>query len=185
MMDSLTISSVLNAARFLVAYALLAVVFFAGIISVPLFSHITLSISFLMMAVYYWSISRPTLIPSWMVFVLGLLTDTLTMIPLGVNALMLLIIQRLVVRQRRYLMAQPFILLWLGFVVVNALSWLALWAGYQLLAHISLELNSVLFSFLISAFTFPFMYIILHQTHRILEDPPAKNSGKLKRVKKR
>jgi rod shape-determining protein MreD len=80
-----------------------------------------------LMAVYYWSIYRPDLLPPAAVFVLGVLQDMLTGGPVGLLALVLLLVQALAVSQRRILLGQAFSVEWAGLLLVvagaGAVSW--------------------------------------------------------------
>ena len=80
-----------------------------------------------LMAVYYWSIYRPDLLPPAVVCVLGVLQDMLTGGPVGLLALVLLLVQALAVSQRRILLGQAFSVEWAGLLLVvagaGAVSW--------------------------------------------------------------
>lgn len=81
-----------------------------------------------LMAVYYWSIYRPELMPAPVVFVIGLVQDALTGAPMGAGALVLVLVQGVCVSQRRILVGSSFGVGWLGFAMVAAgaagLGWL-------------------------------------------------------------
>jgi rod shape-determining protein MreD len=77
------------------------------------------------------------------VFVVGLLDDVLSGSPLGINALVLLLVHWAIVAQHKAFRGQPFVIVWFGFALVafgaaplEAL--LALVAGYGLLDPLSL-----------------------------------------------
>ncbi len=120
-----------------------------------------------LMAVYYWAIFRPTLVPPFLCFIAGLLMDILSGMPLGVNALVLVAVQWVVRSQRRFLMAQPYKVLWAVFglvaVLASALTWLLFgitknWTPLPPLA------GTVAASFLL----FPLVSWILIFVHRML-----------------
>lgn len=81
-----------------------------------------------MASVYFWTLYRPGLMPPPAVFGLGLLSDLLTAAPLGVNTLILLLLHASVLSQRRVLVKQSFLLVWIGFALmagaVLGLGWL-------------------------------------------------------------
>ncbi|HUT48330.1 MAG TPA: rod shape-determining protein MreD [Alphaproteobacteria bacterium] len=87
------------------------------------------------MAIYYWSLHRPELLPFWTVFLIGLVIDTLTGGTLGFNALMLLLVSAFMRPQRRYLAERGFAIHWVIFVIVVAafefLRWLLMAAIAQ------------------------------------------------------
>lgn len=82
-----------------------------------------------LIAVYYWTIFRPDLMPAPAVFAVGLFQDVLSGTPLGVNALVLLLVFAVVFGQRRFFLGKSFLVMWWGFalVVVGALAtgWMA------------------------------------------------------------
>ncbi len=100
---------------------------------VPFFAVVT---PFLfLMAVYYWSIYRPDLLPPAAVFAIGILQDILTGGPVGMLALVLLLVQALAVSQRTVLLGQVFSVEWAGFLLVALGAGLASWllaSGYNL-----------------------------------------------------
>ena len=72
-----------------------------------------------LMAVYYWSIFAPLLLPPPAVFLIGLVQDLLGGGPIGMNAVILLAVYGLVVNQRRVFMARAFHIAWIGFMLVS------------------------------------------------------------------
>lgn len=70
------------------------------------------------MAVFYWSLSRPDLLSALAVVVVGLLQDVLTGGPLGMGALILLLVRAATISQRRFLVDKPFLVGWTGFAVI-------------------------------------------------------------------
>ena len=111
---------------------LAAVLLVALPVGVPFFAVVTPFLP--LMAVYYWSIYRPDLLPPAAVFAIGVLQDILTGSPVGLVALVLLLVQALAVSQRRILLGQAFLVEWSGFLLVAAgaalVSWL-LASGYN------------------------------------------------------
>lgn len=81
-----------------------------------------------LIAVYYWSMTRPDLMPIWAVFLVGILRDSILGGPLGVSALVLMTAHLMGATQRRALAGKPFLVGWTGFVVIalmaGGLSWL-------------------------------------------------------------
>lgn len=81
-----------------------------------------------LIAVYFWSIYQPHRLPFWVTFLIGVLQDLLLGMPVGQAALGLLLIQGLVVSQRRFFIAKPFRVVWWGFAIVAPLSAALSWA---------------------------------------------------------
>lgn len=122
---------------------------------------------FLLMAVYYWSIYRPTVMPFLYTFVLGLVMDLLTSVPPGLNALSLVLLQMIVQKSRLFLMGQPYIMVWLGFVIVCFVNALFIWlvmCGFTVFTPVWPSLIAAL----LSIFIFPLVSLALHSVHKIL-----------------
>ena len=88
-----------------------------------------------LMAIYYWAMYRPDLMPVLAVFFVGLLEDVLTGAPLGFNAFLFLATHGIVRSQRRFILGHGFFVIWAVFVVIVAgvggLSWLVATILYQ------------------------------------------------------
>ena len=69
-------------------------------------------------AVYYWSIYRPDLLPAPAVFAVGLLQDLLTGLPIGLSAMTFLAVHAVCVSQRRFFVGKSFGVGWWGFAVI-------------------------------------------------------------------
>lgn len=124
---------------------------------------------FLLMAVYYWAVFRPSLIPPAFAFVWGFLLDLLSGLPVvGLNAIILLIIQWVVRDQRVYLMGQPFPMLWAGFAVTAGVYALLLWGAVALFTLQWPAYMPTLISALLTITLFPIIGLLLVLTHRLL-----------------
>lgn len=123
-----------------------------------------------MMAVYYWAIYRPTLVPPWLCFAVGLTMDMLSGMPPGVNAFILVALQWVVRDQRRFLMGQPFITTWAVFGLIMAAVAFAEWVLFGL-ARGWTPAMPVVAAVLLSLFLFPLVSLLLVFTHRLLPVP--------------
>ena len=79
-------------------------------------------------AVYYWCIFKPNLVPVSAIFMLGLLQDILSGGPLGMTALLLVLVRLFVIRQGRRFLEREFLFNWLVFFIVALVFGLATWA---------------------------------------------------------
>ena len=82
---------------------------------------------FPLMSIYLWAIHQPELMPSYAVFLVGFLQDTLIGTPIGLHILTYLIVYGTVVWQRRFLAGKPFAVIWVGFSLVAAGATAANW----------------------------------------------------------
>lgn len=125
----------------------------------------------LLIAIYYWSVFRPTLVPFWFVFVLGVIMDFIGGLPIGLHALTYLALTWIVRDQRRFLLAQPFAVIWLVFVFVAFAALHAQWALFGATQWQWGALQPVWWSIGLSIAFFPVIYFILYLVHRILPTP--------------
>lgn len=85
-------------------------------------------------AIYFWSVYRPGLMPYLAVFALGILFDLLSGGPLGLYAIVFMLVRMTTVSQRRFLVGKPFMMIWWGYMMVAAGAAFVAW----LLASIAL-----------------------------------------------
>jgi rod shape-determining protein MreD len=128
-----------------------------GLVVVP---HLTL------MSVFYWTVYRPDLMPPTVILIIGLLQDLLTGGWLGLTPLLLLGTYWAILPQRRAFLGKPFILTWLGFLVVLSVATLITWLVVSLLSQRLLPPAQSLAQFVTSLLTFPLMVWFFVRTHR-------------------
>ena len=163
--------------RLFIVYALLCFLFLLNLTAIPVPYAGLIKPNLVLMAVYYWAIFRPTLIPTWLCFIVGLLLDILSGMPPGLQAFILVIAQSLVRDQRKFLMAQPYISLWAIFGVVAAMSAGVQWMLFGLANDMQWPaLMPVATSVLVTTCLFPVVTTALIATHRMLS-PGAHNSN--------
>ena len=90
--------------------------------------------AYAMACVFFWSLYRPTALPAPIVALTGILLDLLGLSPLGLWAVLLLLLQGSTLAARRRLAPQAFLVTWLSFFGLSALfsglSWaFAVFAG--------------------------------------------------------
>src|SRR5262249_6990280 len=95
-------------ARQLWPFLLTFLLLLASAVPLPVPAYAAVAPSFLAMAVYFWTLHRPNLMPSSAVFVLGLLQDLISGAPVGASAIVLLALRFAVLSQRRVLAGGSF-----------------------------------------------------------------------------
>ncbi len=161
-----------HAARLLVPQILLIVLLLLNMASLPLPYADSIKTHFVLMAIYYWAIYRPTLIPPSLCFLIGLLMDVMGGFALGLNAMVLVIVQWLVRDQRKFLMGQPYIVIWAVFGLVALCSTLLQWALNGLSNGMQWpEPMPVIAGTMVSLFLFPLVTLVLVMAHRMLPTP--------------
>lgn len=95
-------------------------------------------------SVFFWTLYRPKLMAPPAVFCLGLVADLLSAAPLGVNTLLLLLLHAAVLTQRRVLVRQSFLIVWIAFVVLASALLSLGWVLRALLAFTLLPMTPAL-----------------------------------------
>ncbi len=114
------------ARRMLPVAVTLLLALFAGVpFHIPGFGEMAPAV--VLISIYYWTIFRPDLLPTPAVFAIGLVQDVLTGTPLGVNALVLLLVFAVVLGQRRFFLGKSFLVMWWGFLLIVAGAMAGLW----------------------------------------------------------
>ncbi len=127
---------------------------------------------FLLIGVFYWSIVRPDLLPPTAAFLLGLLQDLLTGMPLGSGALIMTITQWTMRGQQRYLINRPFFLMWAAFAPVVMIAGVLDWLIYALFTFHPAPIDGALVRMVLGFVLFPVVaWLVLIPTHRTL--PPG------------
>ncbi len=120
-----------------------------------------------LMGLYYWVLYRPDLMPVGAVFVVGLMLDALSGTPLGSNALIFLLLHRLVVSQRRFFYGKTFSIIWLGFALVAAGTFAATWLLTSVWHGAFLDPRGVAFRYLVTLVLFPLIFRALFEWQRL------------------
>ncbi|MEQ8370706.1 MAG: rod shape-determining protein MreD [Alphaproteobacteria bacterium] len=85
---------------------------------VPVLWWSALAPGLVLVLVFYWAVYRPELIPFGVLFLTGIVQDSLSGAAMGVSSIVLMLVKYLVVSQRRYLVGKAFSQLWAGFALV-------------------------------------------------------------------
>ena len=86
-----------------------------------------------------------------MIFMFGILIDALTMMPIGLTALILLVTQKLILYQRRYLMGQSFAILWIGFGFLYLVSLAVTLGVFKLMGVLEIKFSTLAISTCVSS----------------------------------
>lgn len=153
-------------ARWLVPFALL--VFGLFLLGMPfgIPDQAVLPPLYAMGCVYFWSLYRPASLPAPLIALSGILLDLLGLSPLGLWAVLLLLLKALTFALRRYLVPASFIWVWAGFVLLAGagaiLSWAVACATHQTL----LSGSQILLEVLLAAALYPALSALLIRVHR-------------------
>lgn len=123
------------------------------------------------MAIYYWSLHRPELLPFWAVFLIGLVIDALTGGTLGFNALMLLLVSAFMRPQQRYLAERGFAVHWVIFMIVVTIFEFLRWLLMAAIAHKFLSLGDPALRVLLAVALYPCLSWFLLRVDQALLKP--------------
>lgn len=128
--------------------------------------------SFMLMAVYYWAIMRPSTLLPIPTFFVGLAFDLLANMPLGLNAMTLVIAQWATSTQRKVLLGQSFIVIWMGLGIVALGSGVFQWLLKSLFdAQFDIgSLRPMLVSVFMTAAVFPLIVLPLSAFNKALAE---------------
>lgn len=103
--------------RYATPVALTLLVAILSVVPLRLPGHALLAPDVVLMTVFYWTVHRPDLMRGWAAFAVGLLTDVLTGAPLGVNALVLVLVHAALLAQHKVFRGKGFGLVWCAFAL--------------------------------------------------------------------
>lgn len=154
--------------RFCATYLLLALFFFMDMISinVPYFEEIRPS--FTLMSIFYWSIYRPSILPSWVAFLGGVFFDLISGLPVGLHALLFLLVQRVVTDQRKIFMGQSFFAVFVGYCVVMVGVYGLQWSLFCLVNGLIVPFEPVVGAVILGVVFFPIALLLMNMAHKIL-----------------
>ena len=155
--------------RFCVPYLLIFALFVLNIVSLSsVIITGSFEIPFLLGAIYYWSVYRPTLIPVWFVFISGFTLDLITGLPVGISPFVFILVRWIVTDQRLFLANQSFPAVWIGYVLVCTFSNILQWVLFGLTEGHWVGIFPVLVVILLGSCIYPLLSAALYLSHRIL-----------------
>ncbi len=146
------------------AFTVLLIVFGMVPLGVPNFGPIMPALG--VIAVFFWLVYRPDLMPAWAVFLVGLIQDLLGGGALGVGVFVLLVVYAVLVGQRRYLAQANFFLVWLAFVPVAAGAFFLTWLFNSLISDTLLASGPAVSQYLSTVVFYPIIAWLFLQARR-------------------
>ena len=133
---------------------------------IPSYSSVVPSLA--LMAVFYWSLHRPDLLPAVAVFLVGILYDILTGGPMGVQAFILLGAYWVTSSQRQLFLGKSFLVVWWGFMMIAATAAIVQWVLMSLIFGTLIVPLPAVFSFLQTVALYPLFAWIFVRVQRSL-----------------
>jgi rod shape-determining protein MreD len=121
---------------------------------------------FTLMAAYHWTIYRPDLLPPVALFGVGLAEDLLAGSPIGINALLLLLMRVAVLGYRRYFINRNFPFVWSGFTLLTTVAMLGLWGVHCVLDLSLLDFRDAVIRAALTVAIFPLASFMLGRAQR-------------------
>ena len=115
--------------------------------------------------VYFWSLYRQDLFSPAAAFATGVLYDALAGLPLGLTALVLLLVRQLVVVQQRFFLARSFPVVWCCFLLLAPAAEIARWLLISLWWGRLFALEPVVLSLLLTMALYPLASLLLTRVH--------------------
>ena len=110
-----------------------------------------------MVCVYYWIIHRPDIFNLLSVYLLGMVEDILSAVPMGTNIFSLLVMYVLLLNLGRFFNGKPFIVTWYGFAILSFITVLSKWLVVSIYYAQFLPFVQVLFCYLFSVAAYPIL----------------------------
>jgi rod shape-determining protein MreD len=125
--------------------------------------------AFALMSLYYWLVFRPDLMPYAAVFGLGIVQDAVAGAPLGLYALVYLLVQAMVLNQRRFIAGKPFWVFWSAFALVAPIAAFAAWLLASLARGTLLTPETALVALVLTIVLFPAIaWLLVHAQRRLV-----------------
>jgi rod shape-determining protein MreD len=106
-------------------------------------------------AVFYWAVYRPDLMPYSATFAIGVVYDSLTGAPMGLSSLVLLTLQGLAGTQRKFFHGKTLAVAWAGFALLAAAAALLAWLLAALYHLYAVPVRALLFQTALTVAVYP------------------------------
>jgi rod shape-determining protein MreD len=126
--------------------------------------------AFDVMAIYFWSSYRPTAMPYWFVFILGILRDSLEGIMLGVSPFVYLLIRLIIVSSKRLYRKENFIVVWQGLIFILIIAITLKWALLSFLIDKTLVIDYAVMQFMVSIAIYPLLHWLFNIINLAMPD---------------
>lgn len=154
------------AARFTLPFGLLSGGLVVLGIDVHLHGQSALRPAYALCGVYFWSLYRPGSLPAPMTAAVGLLLDVLGLSPIGLWAVILLVVQAVTLAARRFVLPRGFITGWLVFTLIASSACAVAWAAQSALEFRMLPTAPALTGLFLSVLLYPPLSAWMIRLHR-------------------
>lgn len=126
-----------------------------------------------LIVIFYWTLYRPGIMPYWVMFLTGLVLDLVNpVLPLGTHSLSFLLIAGILRPRRRMLMGQPFMMVWIAFILTVILNLTLIAIILSLTTSHSINMTTLGINAISTILAFPLVLMMMVGLHRTL--PPSR-----------
>jgi rod shape-determining protein MreD len=122
---------------------------------------------FALMGVFHWTVYRPALLPPLFLFVLGVAFDLVTGAPVGLTAMIFLIMRSIVLRQRQFFVGRQFAFVWFGFTLSAGGAVALVWVVGSLFNGVFLDPRPMLLQWVLTVAFYPAVSWCLQRLQRL------------------
>ncbi len=108
-----------------------------------------------MICVYFWALYRRDLFGPMSVFMLGIVADSLSATPLGINMFVFVLIYVLAITYGSFVNTKPFIISWIGFAIISGIGFFAKWLVMSVYYSNFLSALGVFIGFISTVLVYP------------------------------
>tara|TARA_A200000113_G_C8781681_1_gene327846 strand:+ start:416 stop:949 length:534 start_codon:yes stop_codon:yes gene_type:complete len=150
-------------------YVVLFIAFVIDVMNVPILwsPH---HFSFVPLILFICAVRFPLVTPYSLAFILGLMTDVFSYAPLGLFSGIYFFTAFIGRWQSRFVLAQPFYVIWGFFSAYWAISLFLTWLGFGLYSRFVFEVTPVIYQFVYGTILFPVLWGGLILVRRLLSD---------------
>ena len=147
--------------------------FLLTFIDIPIPYYTEITPLFLLIPVYYWTVYVPSLMPSIIIFILCLLIDLLSPMPIGVSIIAVCTTQWILREVRQLITGQSFYIVWIGFIIFVFIVEAIHWGLYSLSSWYLYPVIPILYSSTILILLYPLCTLVFIPIHRIVIRKPS------------
>ncbi len=130
-----------------------------------------------LIAIYFWSVATPYLMPVWAVFLLGLLQDMFMGFPLGTSSFILLLCSILIKYKQHMINQKEWSVMWGGFAIICLIAHSVYWGLTSLYHQSVLPVSDILASMGITFLLYPLLQMFYSALYHWLFPRQAKSIG--------
>ena len=148
--------------------ALIILLFILNIIPHSIPNYGAIKPDFMLIAIFYWAVHRPGFMPPSICFLLGVLMDIFSALPLGLTAFIFILLHKFTRDQRKVFLGQPYYVSWIGFIFICAVCNILKSAGFYFITGNWPEPNAIYLSTALTIGLFPIVTIFLIASHKLM-----------------